>query len=148
MLFHQVRLRQGNAVAVAWIEARGKKFTPPRKTTLAPHGQNFKSIIYSPARLLHPMKRVDFDPNGERNPQNRGISGYKRISWDEAFDLVAGKRELRKVAVSAAQLGEAETVDMTIAVDKTFVPAATPALKSSDARELGIRVFRVYVQPR
>ena len=66
----------------------------------------------------------------------------------DTFDLAPGKRELRKVAVSAAQLGDAETVDMTIAVDKTFVPAATPALKSSDARELGIRVFRVYVQPR
>ena len=64
------------------IEARGLKLTPPRKTTLAPHGQNAKSIIYSPDRLLYPMKRVDFDPNGERNPQNRGKSGYVRISWD------------------------------------------------------------------
>ena len=71
------------------IEARGLKFTPPRKTTLAPHGQNAKSIVYSPDRLLYPMKRVDFDPNGERNPQNRGKSGYVRISWDEALDLVA-----------------------------------------------------------
>ena len=35
------------------------------------------------------MKRVDFDPDGERNPQNRGKSGYVRISWDEAFDIVA-----------------------------------------------------------
>jgi len=73
------------------IEARGKTYTPPRKTTLAPHGQNFKSIIYAPNRLLHPMKRVDFDPNGERNPQNRGVSGYERISWDKAFDLVASE---------------------------------------------------------
>jgi hypothetical protein len=64
------------------IEARGLKLTPPRKTTLAPHGQNCKSIVYSPDRLLYPMKRMDFDPNGERNPQNRGkSSGYVRISW-------------------------------------------------------------------
>ena len=34
------------------IEARGKKFTPPRKTTLAPHGMNWKSMVYSPDRLL------------------------------------------------------------------------------------------------
>ena len=54
------------------IRAKGKTFTPPRKTTLAPHGQNVKSIVYSPDRLLHPMKRVDFDPDGERNPENRG----------------------------------------------------------------------------
>src|SRR5437879_12662921 len=71
------------------IEAKGVKLTPPRKTTLAPHGQNAKSIIYSPDRLLYPMKRVDFDPNGARNPQNRGKSGYVRISWEEARDLVA-----------------------------------------------------------
>ena len=50
------------------IKARGKTFTPPRKTSLAPHGQNAKSMVYSPDRLLYPMKRVDFDPNGERNP--------------------------------------------------------------------------------
>jgi trimethylamine-N-oxide reductase (cytochrome c) len=73
------------------IEARGMKFTPPRKTTLAPHGQISKSTVYSPDRLLYPMKRVDFDPNGERNPQNRGKSGYVRISWEEALDLVANE---------------------------------------------------------
>src|SRR5271166_948212 len=73
------------------IEARGLKLTPPRKTTLAPHGQNAKSIIYSPDRLLYPMKRVDFDPNGARNPQNRGKSSYVRISWDEALDMVANE---------------------------------------------------------
>ncbi|MGI9379504.1 MAG: molybdopterin-dependent oxidoreductase [Methyloligellaceae bacterium] len=73
------------------IQARGQSFTPPRKTTIAPHGQNWKSMVYSPDRLLYPLKRVDFDPDGERNPQNRGISGYERISWDEALDIVAGE---------------------------------------------------------
>ena len=37
------------------------------------------------------MMRVDFDPNGERNPQNRGVSKYKRISWDEALDVITGE---------------------------------------------------------
>jgi len=78
------------------IKARGKKFTPPRKTTLAPHGMNAKSIIYSPDRLLYPMKRVDFDPNGERNPQNRGKSGYERISWEEAIKIVADEIKRQK----------------------------------------------------
>src|SRR5262249_47044742 len=79
------------------IEARGLKLTPPRKTTLAPHGQNCKSIIYSPDRLLYPMKRVDFDPNGERNPQNRGKSGYVRISWDEALTIVSDEIKRQKL---------------------------------------------------
>ena len=82
--------------APGWtIEARGKTFTPPRKTTVNPHTICWKSMVYSEDRLLYPMKRVDFDPNGDRNFQNRGISGYERISWDEALDMVAG--EIKRV---------------------------------------------------
>ena len=85
------------------IEAKGQALTPPRKTTLAPHGQNAKSIVYSPDRLLYPMKRVDFDPSGERNPQNRGKSGYERISWDEAIKIVTDeiKRQKREYGPGA-----------------------------------------------
>ncbi len=49
------------------IEARGRTFTPPRRTTLSPHAQAQRSMVYSPKRILHPLKRVDFDPDGERN---------------------------------------------------------------------------------
>ncbi|OIR03514.1 pyrogallol hydroxytransferase large subunit [mine drainage metagenome] len=82
--------------APTWsIEARGKRWTPPRQTSMASHTICQKSTIYSPDRLLYPMKRVDFDPNGERNCQNRGVSGYVRISWDEALDIVAS--EIKRV---------------------------------------------------
>ena len=86
----------GDDDAQPWtINARGKSFTPPRKTSVAPHTLCSKSTVYSPHRLLYPMKRVDFDPKGERNPLNRGVSGYVRISWEEALDLVAG--EIKRV---------------------------------------------------
>ncbi|WP_316196736.1 MULTISPECIES: molybdopterin-dependent oxidoreductase [unclassified Bradyrhizobium] len=71
------------------IKARGRSFTPLRRATVAPHALSMKSIVYSDKRLLYPMKRVDFDPDGARNPQNRGTSGYERISWDEALEIVA-----------------------------------------------------------
>ncbi len=77
------------------IKARGRSFTPPRKGTVSPYVLGLKSMIYSEDRLLYPMKRVDFDPGGDRNCQNRGVSGYERISWDEALDLVAG--EIKRV---------------------------------------------------
>ena len=81
--------------APSWtIRARGKAFTPRRQATVAPHALAMKSAVYSDKRLLYPMKRVDFDPNGERNPQNRGISGYERISWDEALTIVT--EEIRR----------------------------------------------------
>lgn len=79
------------------IEAKGQKFTPPRRSTISPHTMAARSLVYSPDRILYPMKRVDFDPNGEpgstgpggRNYQNRGVSGYERISWEEAYSIVA-----------------------------------------------------------
>lgn len=78
--------------APSWtIEARGKKFSPLRKTTLAWHHAGERSRIYSENRIKYPYKRVDFHPNGKRNPENRGKSGYERISWDEALDTVAGE---------------------------------------------------------
>jgi hypothetical protein len=66
----------------------------------------------------------------------------------DSFMLPVGVRDLRRVNVSADQLGSAETVDMTIAVDKTFVPASISELRSTDPRELGVRVFRAFVQPK
>lgn len=78
--------------APSWtIRARGHSFTPKRRGFINPHAQCLKSLVYSERRILYPMKRVDFDPAGPRNPQNRGKSGYVRISWDEALDLVSAE---------------------------------------------------------
>ena len=96
------------------MEARGGTYHVPLKTTINPFGLGFKKSIYSPNRIPYPIKRVDWDPNGERNPQNRGKSGYVRISWDEALDLIAS--ELRRIiaesgpsAIFAQGDGHAET---------------------------------------
>ena len=76
----------------AWVmRARGKTFEPSQKTLLPPYSIAYKKRVYSPARIRYPMKRVDFDANGERNPQNRGASKYVRISWDEALDLITSE---------------------------------------------------------
>ncbi len=70
------------------IEARGKVFEPTMKTLIGPLSLAYKKRVYSPNRILYPLKRVDWDPNGERNIENRGKSPYVRISWDEALKLV------------------------------------------------------------
>ncbi len=65
----------------------------------------------------------------------------------DSFLMPAVEVELRRIQIPASQLGTAETVDLTISVDRTFVPASIPALKSDDIRELGVRVFWAFVQP-
>lgn len=77
------------------IQARGETFSPPHKLTVAPPVLAEKQRVYSDDRIRYPMIREDFDPKGERNPQNRGKSGYRKISWEEALDIVA--REIKRV---------------------------------------------------
>jgi anaerobic selenocysteine-containing dehydrogenase len=96
------------------MEIEGKIFEPLTKTLLPPLSIAYKKRVYSPNRIKYPLKRVDWDPDGERNPQNRGKSKFKRISWDEATDLVAGeiKRVQKKYgpyAILAQADGHAES---------------------------------------
>jgi hypothetical protein len=49
---------------------------------------------------------------------------------------------LKTFPLTAAQLGGADMVDLVIDVDRTFKPGG------ADPRELGIRVFHVYVEPK
>ena len=60
--------------------------------------------------------------------------------------LSAAESPVRKLAITAAQLGAGDMVELRFIADKTFVPALEPAMKSSDPRELGVRVFHAFVQ--
>ncbi len=71
------------------FSARGKTFAPPLKSVISFVGLGYKKRVYSKNRVRYPLKRVDWDPKGERNPKNRGKSKYVRISWDEAAQIVA-----------------------------------------------------------
>jgi molybdopterin guanine dinucleotide-containing S/N-oxide reductase-like protein len=92
------------------IEVKGKKYSPPRKTTLSTYVLAERNRIYSDDRVAYPRKRVDFHPNGDRHPENRGKSPYVRISWDEALNIVS--KEIKRV-------------------QQTYGPAAIAALTSS-----------------
>ncbi|MGD9142474.1 MAG: molybdopterin-dependent oxidoreductase [Dehalococcoidia bacterium] len=100
-------------------EVRGKVFKPLTKSLSAPFALAYKKRVYSPNRIKYPLKRIDWDPEGERNTRNRGKSKYKRVSWDEAAGLIAGelKRIKEKYGPMAvlAQVdghGECKTVHM------------------------------------
>src|ERR1700747_758481 len=42
--------------------------------------------VYSPQRVLYPMRRVVAKGSGTKD-----FADFKRISWDEALDTIAGK---------------------------------------------------------
>jgi len=77
------------------ITKNGRTFEPLLKSAPSPWSLAYKKRTYSPNRVKYPLKRVDWDPNGERNPQNRGKSKFVRISWDDATDLIAA--EIRRI---------------------------------------------------
>ena len=99
----QVHVKDGEIVRIrplifsdddpsSWtIDVNGRKLTPLRKACIASFTTAEKARIYSDARIKYPLKRVDFDPNGDRHPETRGKSGYQRISWDEALDTIASE---------------------------------------------------------
>ncbi len=77
------------------IEVNGAVLEPKDKTMPTPLQFAYKKRVYSKNRIPYPLKRVDWDPNGERHPETRGISKYERISWDEATDIIAA--ELKRI---------------------------------------------------
>ena len=80
------------------IQARGGEYTPNRKTSPGFIALTEKNRCYSYDRIRYPMIREDFveTPDGQnRNTENRGKSGYRRATWDEALDLVA--RETKRI---------------------------------------------------
>ena len=91
------------------LEERGSVFQPPARTVHGAFFLGYKTRVYSKNRVRYPLKRVDWDPKGERNPQNRGVSGYERITWDEAAQIVADEllRVKEKYGMSAV-LSEAD----------------------------------------
>ncbi len=77
-------------------------------------GRSYRSRLYSPERLLYPMMRVGA----------RGEGKFKRVSWDEALDHVAGKMQELK-----------EQYGPTALLDQSYAGASYGVLHKSDQIE-------------
>jgi anaerobic selenocysteine-containing dehydrogenase len=83
-----VSVEGGRAVAL-----RGVKEHPFTRGGLCAKVNHFLDRVYSPDRLLHPLRRTGA----------KGAGRFERISWHDALDLVAS----RLVEITAAHGGEA-----------------------------------------
>jgi hypothetical protein len=117
-------------IAVEWQWTKGE-------ATLAFRNPKKDAVLY-----------LELDsPGGEyHGAQQVSISSGGQVVDD--FTLAPRDHQLRKVALPAAALGGAEMAEVIIRVDKPFVPAAIPEANNKDSRELGVRVFHAFVDPR
>jgi hypothetical protein len=101
--------------------------------------------------VRNPKKDVTFylhldQPGVFAEPQHVTVTiGDQMI---DSFTINPKQELIRKPVVTAAQLGDADVVDIKISVDKTYVPAVITNGANRDPRELGVRVFHAYVQPK
>jgi molybdopterin guanine dinucleotide-containing S/N-oxide reductase-like protein len=72
------------------IKVQGDPDHPVTQGFLCGKVAKYLERVYSPERLLYPMKRRAGVPKGPL-PQGREAEAFERISWDEALDLVASR---------------------------------------------------------
>ncbi|MCC6608674.1 MAG: molybdopterin-dependent oxidoreductase [Burkholderiales bacterium] len=77
-------------VALYEIKTSRGVFARPRKEVQMPLAYAWKRRVHSGARVGYPLLRNDWSP-GNPNPATRGSSGYTRISWERALDIVVGE---------------------------------------------------------
>ena len=108
-----------------------------KQATLAFKNPKKDAVFYfdadSPEPKLHPVQHVQISLGGQ---------------VVEDFMLEPDTRALRKIKLPAALMGTADLAELQITVDPTFVPMTVTNGASKDPRELGVRVFHAYVDPR
>jgi hypothetical protein len=101
----------------------------------------------------NPKRDVSFYLNLDGRPdlQAQQPQQVTVLIGDQAIDkfpLTDQETVIRKMPISAQQLGTGDMVELKIDAGESFVPARTPAAKSTDPRELGVRVFHAFVEPK
>jgi hypothetical protein len=100
----------------------------------------------------NPKKDVTFYLEYDARPDLFGghpqqVTIYSGDQPVTSFAADSTEKTLRRIPISAAQLGTGEMGELRLEVDKTFVPASLPN-GGSDHRELGLRVYHVFVEPK
>jgi trimethylamine-N-oxide reductase (cytochrome c) len=113
------------------FEARGKTLTFPPESYPSPAQFLYRKRTDSPCKILYPLKRVDWEPGGDPakiNPQNRGFSKFRRISWEEAANIIvseveriAGTYGPEAVCVNRFSMGENKNVVGNKSTHKPFL---------------------------
>jgi hypothetical protein len=103
---------------------------------------SFRNLRRNAVLMLH----LDGQPRFLAEPQVATVwLGEQRL---DTFTLDSKADVIRRIPITALQMGSGDMVEVKLSVDKTFVPAKVAGGSSGDPRELGLRVFHVYVAPQ
>jgi hypothetical protein len=95
------------------------------------------SVFYfdldSPGKDLHGPQQVSVNLGGQAV---------------ETLTIQPDERDLHKIKLPGSLMGDGELAELQIAVDKTFIPQVVTGGASKDPRELGVRVFHAFIDPR
>jgi len=72
----EVEVEKGKVVKV-----RGNRNSPVNQGRICIKGKNYPNMVYGPERLLYPLQRIG----------KRGKGEFKRISWEQALDIIYEK---------------------------------------------------------
>ena len=103
---------------------------------------SFKNPRRDATFYLHADARPDLVGSPVQVTLRIGETVVETVTFDSAAEV------LRKIPLANAQFGSGDNVDLVLDVTPSFVPAKTPAANSSDPRELGLRVFHAFVEPK
>lgn len=124
--WHSPEFAPNNTSEWQWTQKSGVvNFKNPRKDVTLYLASDARADLFTPAQ------------------QVTIVVGGKPVMTFAAGDSV---ETLRKFPITAAQLGDADMVELRLDIDKTFVLAQLG--KGTDSRELGIRVMHIFVEPK
>jgi hypothetical protein len=113
------------------------QWTRKKQATLAFKNPRKESLFY-----------LDLDNPSRTFPDGQHVQVKLADQILDDFVLEPEHRLLRRIPITAAQLGSEDMAELIIETDKTFVPALVPESNNKDPRELGLRVFHVYIEPK
>jgi hypothetical protein len=127
--WHPAEVAEHNAT-VEWYWTK-------KDATLAFRNPKKDAVFYldldNPGSVFHDPQQVQVSLGGQTVDQ---------------FTLNEKQPQLRKIALKADQFGTGDMAELLISVDKTYIPALVSGSGSKDPRELGVRVFHAFVDPR
>jgi len=119
---------QDQSLEWQWTKQQGTlAFKNPKKDAI------FYFDVDSPGKDLHGAQTVTLTMGGQTV---------------QTITVEPDVRTLHKITLPGAAMADADLAELQISVDKTFIPSVVSNGASKDPRELGVRVFHAFVDPR